>query len=287
MPPQDLARRPDAENVTLLHWAAINNRKEISSYLLDRGADVDAVGGELQSTPLHWAVRQGHVGMVVLLSRRGADPAALDGEGCAAAHLAAQFGFTAVLAYLVARGVDVDARDRNGMTPLAWAAYRCTSAEPARLLLTLGASPSLADSVHHNSPLHWACLAKNVAVIGLLMTKAPTTARLTNGRKEAPLDIVEKHYEEQRKQQEKSGGGCNSKANGHQRGGGCGRFPGAGFMLPRRLMLRMEEESPARARKRQLGLMTAVKDSRQVRLRIVVVGIGCVIRYGFFSSSVW
>lgn len=47
----------DDETVTLLHWAAINNRLEIIKYLLDKGAFVDAVGGELQSTPLHWAVR--------------------------------------------------------------------------------------------------------------------------------------------------------------------------------------------------------------------------------------
>lgn len=28
-------RRPDAENVTVLHWAAINNRLEIVRYVLD------------------------------------------------------------------------------------------------------------------------------------------------------------------------------------------------------------------------------------------------------------
>lgn len=48
---------PDAETVTLLHWAAINNRKDIIKYYISLGAVVDAVGGELQSTPLHWATR--------------------------------------------------------------------------------------------------------------------------------------------------------------------------------------------------------------------------------------
>ncbi|CAB0035007.1 unnamed protein product [Trichogramma brassicae] len=46
---------PDAETVTLLHWAAINNRKEIVKYFIAKGAKVDAIGGELASTPLHWA----------------------------------------------------------------------------------------------------------------------------------------------------------------------------------------------------------------------------------------
>ena len=49
----------DTENVTLLHWAAINNRLEICKYFLSKGAEVDAIGGELRSTPLHWATRQG------------------------------------------------------------------------------------------------------------------------------------------------------------------------------------------------------------------------------------
>lgn len=49
--------QPDSETVTLLHWAAINNRKDIVKYLIAKGAVVDAIGGELNSTPLHWATR--------------------------------------------------------------------------------------------------------------------------------------------------------------------------------------------------------------------------------------
>lgn len=49
--------QPDSETVTLLHWAAINNRKDIVKYLIAKGAEVDAIGGELASTPLHWATR--------------------------------------------------------------------------------------------------------------------------------------------------------------------------------------------------------------------------------------
>lgn len=48
---------PDSETVTLLHWAAINNRQEIIRYFVSKGAVVDAVGGELLATPLHWATR--------------------------------------------------------------------------------------------------------------------------------------------------------------------------------------------------------------------------------------
>ncbi|KAM5138817.1 palmitoyltransferase ZDHHC17-like [Mantella aurantiaca] len=50
-------RQPDGENVTLLHWAAINNRMELVKYFISKGAVVDQLGGTLNSTPLHWAVR--------------------------------------------------------------------------------------------------------------------------------------------------------------------------------------------------------------------------------------
>ena len=47
----------DEENITPLHWAAINNRIPVASYFLQKGADVNAIGGELKSTPIHWAAR--------------------------------------------------------------------------------------------------------------------------------------------------------------------------------------------------------------------------------------
>ncbi|VVD02579.1 unnamed protein product [Leptidea sinapis] len=116
--------QPDHETVTLLHWAAINNRRDIIEYLVSKGARVDAIGGELQSTPLHWAARQGHLEATVLLVRAGANPGLWDAEGCGCVHLAAQYGHTAVVAYLVARGVAPDGPDAAGMTPLMWAAWK-------------------------------------------------------------------------------------------------------------------------------------------------------------------
>ncbi|XP_062059158.1 palmitoyltransferase ZDHHC17 isoform X3 [Lepus europaeus] len=97
-------RQPDKENVTLLHWAAINNRIDLVKYYISKGAIVDQLGGDLNSTPLHWATRQGHLSMVVQLMKYGADPSLIDGEGCSCIHLAAQFGHTSIVAYLIAKG---------------------------------------------------------------------------------------------------------------------------------------------------------------------------------------
>lgn len=184
--------QPDSETVTLLHWAAINNRHEIIRYYISKGAVVDAVGGELLATPLHWATRQGHLGSVTLLMQHGADPSLRDGEGCSCIHLAAQFGHTAIVAYFVAKGVNMNMQDRNGMTPLMWSAYKVTSLDPTRLLLTFGACTTTQDKLHGNTALHWAILAQNhTAVSTLVMLGA--TLDITNAQGDTPYSLLQSH----------------------------------------------------------------------------------------------
>jgi palmitoyltransferase len=47
----------DFQDVTPLHWAAINNHVPAVRYLIEQGAEVDAFGGDLVATPVHWAAR--------------------------------------------------------------------------------------------------------------------------------------------------------------------------------------------------------------------------------------
>ncbi|XP_006817985.1 palmitoyltransferase ZDHHC17-like [Saccoglossus kowalevskii] len=167
--------QPDDENVSLLHWGAINNRLELCKYLILKGALVDRTGGELNSTPLHWATRQGHLPMVILLMQYGADPSIRDGEGCSGVHLSSQFGHTAILAYLIAKGQDPNMLDQNGMTPLMWSCYRMFVVDPARLLIKMGASVNLQDKVHQNTALHWAIMSGNANVMPLLLQNGTDT----------------------------------------------------------------------------------------------------------------
>ncbi|XP_005106609.1 palmitoyltransferase ZDHHC17 [Aplysia californica] len=179
----------DHEDVSLLHWAAINNRTDIVNYFMSKGAIVDRFGGHLNSTPLHWATRQGHLGMIVQLMSFGADPSLRDGEGCSCIHLAAQFGHTAIVAYLIAKGQDVDMLDKAGMTPLMWTAHRVFGYDPSRLLLTFGATLNKADKLHGNTALHWACSVGNHIVIKMLLNKG-ADMYVVNHKGDSPLDIA-------------------------------------------------------------------------------------------------
>lgn len=161
----------DAHNIFLLHWAAINNKIDLIKYFISKGAIVDAVGGDLQATPLHWAIRQGHLSAVVLLMNNGADPCFFDIEGRTCLHIAAQFGFSAIVAYLIAKGIDVNLRDKSGMTALMWSSYKSLSLNPTNLLISLGASMSMQDDVHRNTPLHWALISRNPTAISILVTR--------------------------------------------------------------------------------------------------------------------
>jgi ankyrin repeat protein len=92
---------------TPLIWAAVCNRLETATWLVDRGAAVNrqaTFGGLTHGqgvTALHMAAQNGHLSMVKLLIARGADPSIKDdlyhGDAAGAASF---FGQTAVRDYL-------------------------------------------------------------------------------------------------------------------------------------------------------------------------------------------
>ncbi|XP_019731968.1 putative palmitoyltransferase ZDHHC13 [Hippocampus comes] len=182
-------RQLDKENVSLLHWAAINNRLELVKYYISKGAIVDQLGGDLNSTPLHWAIRQGHLPMVIQLIRYGADPSIADGEGYRALHLAILFQHMAIAAYLMAKGQEVDSPDCNGQTPLMLAAQKIIGHEPTNFLIKNNASVSAVDKVNRNTPLHCAVLAGNIDAAYVLL-EAGASLDLENINGHTPVELA-------------------------------------------------------------------------------------------------
>ncbi|XP_010005724.1 PREDICTED: palmitoyltransferase ZDHHC13 [Chaetura pelagica] len=182
-------RQPDKENVTLLHWAAINNRQELVKYYISKGAVVDQLGGDLNSTPLHWAIRQGHLAMVMLLLKCGADPSLIDGEGFSSIHLAVLFQHMPIVAYLLSKGQNIDTTDLNGQTPLMLSAQKAIGPEPTRFLLKFNPCLNAVDSVQKNTALHWAIASGNTGAVDLLL-EAGASLDIKNVKGETPRDLA-------------------------------------------------------------------------------------------------
>uniref|UniRef100_F7DFK8 Palmitoyltransferase n=1 Tax=Ornithorhynchus anatinus TaxID=9258 RepID=F7DFK8_ORNAN len=183
-------RQPDKENVSLLHWAAINNRLDLVKFYISKGAVVDQLGGDLNSTPLHWAVRQGHLPMVILLLQCGADPSRIDGEGFSSIHLAVLFQHMPVIAYLLSKGQSIDMTDLNGQTPLMLSAHKVLGSEPTGFLLRFHPSLNVVDKVEQNTPLHWAVVAGNTNAVEKLLD-AGSSLDIRNIKGETPLDLAQ------------------------------------------------------------------------------------------------
>lgn len=136
----------DLEGATALHLATANVNMEAMDLLLRAGADHrlrDGVG----RTPIHLACQTVDEAPMRLLLATGADPNATSGEGRAALHETMSRWTSwpkpqeAKVALLLESGARVNQRDKQGMTPLFYAASsgwaRLTS-----LMLKHGADPT-------------------------------------------------------------------------------------------------------------------------------------------------
>jgi len=110
----------DGDGLYPLHYAALNNHKEIAALLIAEGADVNEMGGD-RLYPLHYAAMNDHKEIAELLIAEGANVNAKGSyvEGTPL-HSAAD-GHKEVAELLIAEGADVNMKDDLGFTPLDYA----------------------------------------------------------------------------------------------------------------------------------------------------------------------
>jgi ankyrin repeat protein len=124
---QLLARGTDPKVDEALVVAASRDNTDVMKLLVDRGADVNRVTGNLGFTPLMWAAQMGQTEAVELLLARGADPNVRERFNGATALVQAASSDragVAIIRALLDHGADATIADDEGADALAWAIRR-------------------------------------------------------------------------------------------------------------------------------------------------------------------
>ncbi len=128
----------------MLNQASRYGQVAVMDLLLASGANVEAKD-KLGRTAILSAVQSRNSEAVGVLVAKGADVNARDAQqGTALQRAAGSFGDKAMVNALIGAGADVHAADRNGQTPLMWAA-RWGDADRVEALIKAGAKPDLRD----------------------------------------------------------------------------------------------------------------------------------------------
>ncbi|OQD77144.1 hypothetical protein PENDEC_c003G06013 [Penicillium decumbens] len=113
----------DSVGLTALYWAVSENQLDTARCLLSRGADVNS--GIDDSTPLRSAMsnalRKDRMEMAELLLEHATENAAKGNVGESPLMYAATLSSPKMVQLLLAKGVDLHARDEEGRTALDWA----------------------------------------------------------------------------------------------------------------------------------------------------------------------
>jgi len=123
--------------------------------------------------------------MVELLIAKGADVNAKNKYGSTPLHRAASGGHKEITEILIAKGADVNAKNHRGMTPLQFAAMKGHK-EIAELLIAKGADVNAKEN-HGRTPLHGAAFHGHKEVVELLITQG-ADVNAKNEDVETPLD---------------------------------------------------------------------------------------------------
>jgi ankyrin repeat protein len=173
-----------------LHDAAEEGTLDNVDFLLWRGVDMNARGIQSGETALMLACKYGHIDVAKFLLLQGCNSHLIDYYGQNGCHYGAFANSVAIMDLLREGDVNMDLVDQNGDTPLHIAAD-LGAANAVRSLLTLGAKPSVQNSVG-NQPSHVAARGNHAACLKELMTYEQFIGRM-NYAHQTPLGMAKFH----------------------------------------------------------------------------------------------
>jgi hypothetical protein len=152
-----------------LHLAAFNGHPGILCRLdVNKTGAVDRVDGS-GTTALQWACERGHLDVVQLLLEKGADVNAQGGECGNALQAAAQGGHLEIVQLLLEKGADVNTQGRHYGNAF-YAAARGGHLKIVQLLLEKGADVNVQGGRYSNA-LQAAAQGRHLKIVQLLLEK--------------------------------------------------------------------------------------------------------------------
>lgn len=147
----------DSGQLPPLHLAAVGGHQSIVQELIDAGAPVNGIEPHYQNTPLHYAAT---AQVVQILCLHGADLEAHNKDGLTPLHWTAGRPYTEYVQELIQAGAQPHARDKRGQIPLHKVGAH-DNVNIARALIQAGSEINIEDTNGH-TPLYSAIIFKTL-----------------------------------------------------------------------------------------------------------------------------
>lgn len=179
--------RRGADGLSLLHWAIDQADTFAAEFLVNNGADVNALT-PAEQTPLHLTAQKGLAATAEQVLKQGADLNRQNRQGNTAIHEAILFGNVAMVElFLQQPTIEVNCRNAEGHTPL-WLALGLEDPTVARTLLARGCDLNLVTS-SGDSMLHYA-IGKRQEKACLFLIENNCDVSIANNSGVTPLHLA-------------------------------------------------------------------------------------------------